>query len=93
MSRFLDRPVSNPSQPGGGLPEFRFVPARWILVLAALARLVFKGGALGKLSVAGFVWSFAPRKFKLVALGLAGAMTIVLMGAVAAIVLLAMQIA
>ena len=69
------------------------MPARWILLLMALARLLLTGGTLGKLSVAGLVWSFAPRKLKLTAAGLAAAMTIVLMGAIAAIALFATQIA
>jgi hypothetical protein len=68
------------------------VPARWIFVLAAVARLLLKGGKLGKFGVAGIVWSFAPRKLKLVAAGLAGIATIVLVGAVSAITLLMLQL-
>jgi hypothetical protein len=68
------------------------VPARWIIVLAAVARLLLKGGKLGKFGVAGIVWSFAPRKLKLVAAGLAGIATIVLVGAVSAITLLMLQL-
>jgi hypothetical protein len=84
VAAFLDRPAAG---------QIRFVPARWVLLLAAVARLLLTGGTLGKLSIAGFVWSFAPRKLKLAAAGLAAAMAIVLAGALAAIALLAMQIA
>lgn len=76
----------------GGFREIRFLPARWILVLAAVARLLLKGGKLGKFGVAGLVWSFAPRKLKFAAGGLAAAAMIVLVGAVAAITLLALQL-
>jgi hypothetical protein len=68
------------------------LPARWILVLVAMARLLLKGGKLGKFGIAGLVWSFAPRKLKYAAAGLAAAATIVLFGAVAAITLLALQL-
>ena len=77
----------------GGIGEIRFVPARWLLVLAAVvARLLLKGGTLGKFGVVGLVWALVPRKLKFAALGLAAASMIVLVGAVAAITLLTLQL-
>jgi hypothetical protein len=104
MADLPDKLVSRPPQQrggsgpsprppwSGGFGEIRFLPARWILVLVAMARLLLKGGKLGKFGVAGLVWSFAPRKLKFAAAGLAAAATIVLIGAVAAIALLALQL-
>lgn len=106
MGGFLSKPVSPPAQQGGGVgssprgapwpggaSELRFVPARWILVLAAIAaRLLLKGGTLGKFGIVGLVWAFAPRKLKFAAAGLAASAMIVLVGAVAAITLLTLQL-
>jgi hypothetical protein len=106
MAGFLDKPVSPPAQQGGGfgssapgvpwpggIGEIRFVPARWLLVLAAVvARLLLKGGTLGKFGVVGLVWALVPRKLKFAAIGLAAASMIVLVGAVAAITLLTLQL-
>jgi hypothetical protein len=106
MAGFLGKPVSPPAQQGGGFGssapdaswpggtgEIRFVPARWVLVLAAVAaRLLLRGGAIGKFGIVGLVWAFAPRKLKFAAAGLAAAATIVLVGAVAAIALLTLQL-
>ena len=69
------------------------MPARWVVVLAAVAaRLLLKGGTLGKFGIAGLVWAIAPRKLKLAAAGFAAAAMIVLVGAVAAITLLTLQL-
>ena len=69
------------------------MPARWILVLAAVAaRLLLKGGTLGKFGIVGLVWAFAPRKLKLAVAGLAAAAMIVLVGAVAAITVLTLEL-
>jgi hypothetical protein len=106
MAGFLGKPVLPPAQKEGGfgsdgptapwpggIGEIRFVPARWILVLAAVAaRLLLKGGTLGKFGIVGLVWAFAPRKLKFAAAGFAGAAMIALAGAVAAIALLALQL-
>ena len=73
--------------------DVRFLPARWLVALLALAQLLFKGAKISKLGVAGLVWSFAPRKLKIATAGLAVAASIVLLGAVAAITLLALQLA
>jgi hypothetical protein len=96
MGSFLERlggPVARPAGgPAGAHDEVRFVPARWLAVLLALVQLVLKRGALGKVGVAALLWSVAPRKLRLVVGGLAAAAVVVLLGALAAIALLAMQL-
>ena len=72
--------------------EVLFVPARWLALLLAIVRVLFGQGRIGKLGIAGLVWSFAPRKLKIVGAGLAVAAAIVLLGALAAIALLALQL-
>jgi len=76
----------------GPLSDVRFVPARWLTVLLAIARLLFNGRKVSKLGLAGLVWSFTPRTLKIVAAGVALAATIVLLGAIAAIALLVLQV-
>jgi hypothetical protein len=73
--------------------ELRFVPARWVVVALEATRIFLRGGKLGKLGLAGLAWTFLPRKLKLWAFGLALAAAIVVAGALAAIALLAMQLA
>lgn len=73
--------------------ELRFVPARWLLVSASLARLVLSRGKFGKLGIAALLWSVAPRKLRLVLYGVAGSALVVLLGALAAIALLVLQLA
>lgn len=73
--------------------ELAFVPARWVVVALGATRLVLRGGKLGKLGLAGLAWAFLPRKLKLWAVGLAVAATIVVIGSLAAIALLVLQIA
>ena len=72
--------------------EFRFVPAGWLVAALGAARIWLRGGSLGTLGIAGLVWSVTPRPLKLAAVFLVTAATIVLVGALAAIVLLAMQL-
>jgi uncharacterized membrane protein len=72
--------------------EVRFVPARWLVVMLAIGRLLFTGGRITKFGILGLIWSFTPRALKITAAGVAAAATIVLVGAVAAITLLALQI-
>ena len=72
--------------------DLRFVPARWLVLVPPMLGLVFRGGRISKFGIAGMVWSFTPRKLKIVAAGLAVAATIVLVGAIAAITLLALQL-
>jgi len=89
MGSFLDKPAAAGS---GSSPDIRFVPARWATIAFALAQLVLKRGALGKIGIATLVWSFAPRKLKLWAGIFAAAAAIVTLGAVAAIALLVLQL-
>jgi hypothetical protein len=72
--------------------ELEFVPARWVVVALGATRLLLRGGKLGKLGLAGLAWTFLPRKLKLWAVGLALAATIVVVGSLAAIALLVLQI-
>jgi hypothetical protein len=86
-------PVSRPAAaPAGAQEEIRFVPARWLAILFAVIQLVLKRGALGKVGIAALLWSVAPRRLRLVAGGLAAAAAIVLLGALAAIALLVIQL-
>ncbi len=71
--------------------DVRFVPAHWILTPFALLRLWLEG-RIGKLGIAGLLWSLMPRTLKLVTAGLAGAGAIVVAGALAALTLLAIQL-
>ena len=80
------------SQAPGPLGDVRFGPARWLAVLLAIVRLLFRGGKVSKLGLAGLMWSYTPRTLKIVAAGLALAATIMLLGAIAAITLLALQL-
>ena len=68
------------------------MPARWLLLLVTVVQLLLTGGSLGKVRAAGLVWAFAPRKLKFLAAGIAAVWTIVVLGAIAAIVLLLMQL-
>jgi hypothetical protein len=61
-------------------------------VLLAIARLLFNGRKVSKLGLAGLVWSYTPRTLRIVVAGLALAATIMLLGAIAAITLLALQL-
>ena len=61
-------------------------------LLLAIVRLLFNGRKVSKLGLAGLVWAYTPRTLKIVAAGLALAATIVLVGALAAITLLALQL-
>ena len=72
--------------------EFRFVPARWLVLLLTAAGVLLRGGKVAKLGVAGIVWSFTPRPLKIAVAGVAAAGAIVVVGAMAAIALLILQI-
>ena len=73
-------------------PGFRFVPAGWLVAAMGASRVLLRGGKLGKLGIAGLVWAVLPRKLKLAAWGLALGASIVLLGSLAALALLAMQL-
>lgn len=72
--------------------EIRFVPARWLVLLLGIASAVLARGKFGKLGLVGLVWSFAPRPVKVAVGGFAVAGVIVILGALAAIALLVLQI-
>jgi hypothetical protein len=78
--------------PSGGGQDVRFVPAGWLVAALGVARLVVSKGKYGKLGIAALLWAVTPRKVKLFAAGLAAAAMIVVLGALAAIVLLVMQL-
>jgi hypothetical protein len=61
-------------------------------VLLAIVRLLFNGRKVSRLGLAGLVWSFTPWTLKIVAAGVVLAGAIVLLGAIAAITLLALQL-
>lgn len=69
-----------------------FVPARWLVVALAIARLLLTRGLFAKVGVAGLLWSVAPRKLRLAAAGALAAVSIMIAGSVAAIALLALQL-
>jgi hypothetical protein len=88
-------PASLPSlRPERQAPEpgVRFVPARWLVAAVHVSRVLLRGGKLGKLGIAGLVWAVMPRKLKLVAWILVFGAAIVLLGSLAALALLAMQL-
>jgi len=70
----------------------RFEPAAWLVAALAVSRLLLRAGKLGKLGIAGLAWTLVPRKLKVAAAGLAVAALVVVMGALAALALLAMQL-
>jgi hypothetical protein len=72
--------------------DVRFVPAGWLVTAFGASRLVLGHGKFGKLGIATLLWSLTPRKVKLVAAGFAAAALIVVLGALAAIALLALQL-
>ena len=52
----------------------------------------FSRGKFGKLGIAALLWAVTPRKLKLIAAGFVAAAMLVVLGSLAAIVLLAMQL-
>ena len=76
----------------GAPDDIWFVPARWLVIAFAIARLLLIRGAFAKVGAVGLLWSFAPRKLKMVTVGFAAAATIMIAGALAAIALLALQL-
>ena len=57
-----------------------------------VARVVISRGKFGKLGIAALLWAVTPRKLKLIAAGFVAAAMLVVLGSLAAIVLLAMQL-
>jgi len=101
MGSSLDRrrPSPKPRSPLGrrgrasGAPDaVWFVPARWLVIAVAIARLLLIRGAFAKVGAVGLLWSFAPRKLKMLTAGLAAAAGILIVGSLAAIALLVLQL-
>ena len=90
MPAFL--PTRRRQAPVAPDPGVRFVPAGWLVAVLGVSRLLLRGGRLGKLGIAGILWSLAPRKLKLVAAGFVLGALVVLAGAMAAIALLAIEL-
>jgi hypothetical protein len=72
--------------------EIRFVPARWLTVLLALAGVLLSGSRVTKLGVTGAVWAITPAPLKIAVAAVAATWTIVVLGALAAIAVLILQI-
>lgn len=72
--------------------DVRFVPAGWLVAALGVSRFVLSRGKYGKLGIATLLWSLTPRKVKLFAAGVAAGAVLVVLGSLAAIVLLAMQV-
>jgi hypothetical protein len=76
----------------GAPDELWFVPARWLVIAVAIARLLLVRGAFAKVGAVGLLWSFAPRRLKMVTAGLAAAAGILIVGSLAAVTLLVLQL-
>ena len=71
---------------GEGWIEFR--PARWLIATVALLWLWLVRPQFGKRALVALAWRFTPRRFKLIAVGIAAVALVVLAGSVAALVLM-----
>lgn len=85
--------VNSGEAPQGDLRDVQFIPARWLVLALAAVESLFGRGRISKLGIASLVWAFTPRSLKIAAAGLAVGVSIVLLGAIAAIALLALQLA
>ena len=85
--------VNSGEAPQGDLRDVQFIPARWLVLALAVAESLFSRGRISKSGIASLVWAFTPRSVKIAAAGLAAGVSIVLLGAIAAITLLALQLA
>jgi hypothetical protein len=83
--------ISNPARTGAPY-EIRFIPARWLVLLFGIAWTLLTGGKVAKLGLVGLVWSVTPRPLKLAAAGVIVTWMIVVVGALAAITMLVLQI-
>jgi len=97
MARVLQlrEPLASVDTGEGRPKEFRdvqFIPARWLVLAFAVVESLFSRGRISKLGIASLVWAFTPRSLKLAAAGLAVGVSIVLLEAIAAITLLALQL-
>jgi uncharacterized membrane protein YecN with MAPEG domain len=85
-------PAIESSERTGPAYDLRFVPARWLVLLLGIAWTVLTGGKVAKLGLVGLVWSVTPKPLKVAAAGVVVTWMIVVVGALAAITLLALQI-
>jgi hypothetical protein len=72
------------------LVEFR--PARWLLTALTVLALWLASPTLGKRGLIGLAWQFAPRRFRLIAGGVAALALVVLAGSIAALALALTQL-
>lgn len=85
--------VSGERRVAGGWTLVEFRPARWLLASLTLLAFLLARPALGKRALLAFAWRFAPRRLRLMAGGLAALAVVVLVGSVAALVLVLDQLA
>ena len=90
--RGLVASVGSREAPGGDLRDVQFIPARWLVIALAVVESLFSRGRISKSDIASLVWAVTPRSLKIAAAGLAVGASIVLLGAIAAITLLALQL-
>jgi uncharacterized membrane protein YecN with MAPEG domain len=76
----------------GSAYETQFVPARWLVLLLGIAWTVLTGGKVAKLSLVGLLWSVTPKPIRVAAAGVVVTWMILVVGALAAITLLVLQI-
>ena len=76
----------------GSAYEIRFVPARWLVLLLGITWTVLGGGKIARLGLASLLWSATPKPVKVVAAAVVVTWMVVIVGALAAITLLALQI-
>jgi hypothetical protein len=92
LSGAAPAPSTRGRERAGNASDVRFVPARWLALLLGIATAVLSGRTIPKLGLIGLVWSFTPKAAK-IAIGLLAAVwMIVVIGALAAIALLVLQI-
>ena len=84
--------VNSGEAPQGNLRDVQFIPARWLVLALAVVESLFSRERISKLGIASLVWAITPRSLKIAAAGLAVGVSIVLLGAIAAITLLALQL-
>ena len=85
------RPAVNGGAAGQWNPV-QFVPARWLVLLLSVVWALLSRGRISKVGIAGLVWSVTPRGLKFAAGGLVLFATVVFLGALAAMALLALQL-
>jgi hypothetical protein len=85
-------PAGSPRKRAGTTDEIRFVPARWLVLVVGIAWTLLTGGKIARLGLVGLVWSVTPKPVKIAAAGVVVTWAIVVVGALAAITLLALEI-